>query len=203
MSDIRVRDSTVTRARIEREALRLFAEKGFDATSIRDIAQGVGVADAALYRYFRSKEAIGRELFLAHYCALASAIAGIARQKRPFRAKARALIELFCTLFDQQPDVFSFILLNQHAHLRFVPRDEGGNAVEALRRMMADAHAAGEIGERNADLATAKALGVVLQPATFVLYGRLQGPLRSYAASLTEAACEVVGSRQSAVGSRI
>lgn len=44
-------------------------------------------------------------------------------------------MKLFCALFDEEPDVFAFILLNQHAHLRFVTGD--GNAVEELRESCA------------------------------------------------------------------
>jgi AcrR family transcriptional regulator len=189
------RDGAATRARIEREALRLFAEKGFDATSIRDIAQSVGVADAALYRYFRSKEAIGHELFRQHYRILAGRIAEIAARPVAFIERARALVAMFCRLFDEEPDVFSFVLLSRHSHVRFVSADPQENAVEALCRLMADAHAKGEIVESNAELAAAKALGVVLEPATFVLYGRITRPLGSLVEELTMAAAMVVGAR--------
>lgn len=189
------RDGAATRVRIEREALRLFAEKGFDATSIRDIAQSVGVADAALYRHFRSKEAIGHELFRHHYRILAGKIADIAARPVPFLERVRALVGMFCKLFDEEPDVFSFILLSRHSHVRFVPADPQENAVEALCRLMAAAHAKGDIAESNAELAAAKALGVVLEPATFVLYGRITRPLGDLVEELTTAAAMVVGTR--------
>lgn len=37
------------------EACRLFASNGFDGTSIRDIANAVGISNAALYHYFADK----------------------------------------------------------------------------------------------------------------------------------------------------
>lgn len=37
------------------EACRLFATNGFDGTSIRDIANAVGISNAALYHYFADK----------------------------------------------------------------------------------------------------------------------------------------------------
>ncbi len=42
-------------------ALALFAEKGLDATTVKDLAEAAGVAQGLLYHYFRSKE----ELFFA------------------------------------------------------------------------------------------------------------------------------------------
>lgn len=47
-----------TRERIVREAFALFAEHGFHAVSVRDIAAAVGVKDASLYNHFPTKQAI-------------------------------------------------------------------------------------------------------------------------------------------------
>jgi AcrR family transcriptional regulator len=44
--------------RIQRAALRLFAERGFDATGIRDITQAARVNVSVVYHHFPSKEAI-------------------------------------------------------------------------------------------------------------------------------------------------
>lgn len=189
----RSRDGAATRAKIEKEALRLFAEKGVEGATIRDLSQAVGVADAALYRYFGSKEQIASDLFRNHYGALAREIAAIGAKDLPFRLTARELVKLFCALFDEEPDVFAFILLNQHAHLRFVTAD--GNAVEELRKIMRRAIARGEIAMGEADLAAAAALGSVLQPAVFKLYGRLPGPLSARAEELAGAAARAVGAK--------
>jgi AcrR family transcriptional regulator len=45
-----------TAKRILAAALRLFAERGFAATSVRQIAAAVGVTDAALYSHFAGKQ---------------------------------------------------------------------------------------------------------------------------------------------------
>ena len=47
-----------TRERILAAALQLFAGQGYAGSSIRDIAEAVGVTKAALYYHFRSKEEI-------------------------------------------------------------------------------------------------------------------------------------------------
>jgi AcrR family transcriptional regulator len=52
-----------TRERILDSALDLFRKKGFDETTMRDIAAEAGVATGAAYYYFRSKE----ELVMAFY----------------------------------------------------------------------------------------------------------------------------------------
>ena len=50
--------SPETRARILRHAIGRFREKGFDSTTMRDVAEAAGVAMGAAYYYFPSKEAI-------------------------------------------------------------------------------------------------------------------------------------------------
>jgi AcrR family transcriptional regulator len=57
----KLRQGPVTREQILDSSLRLFSEKGFARTSVRDIAQAAGITDAAIYYHFASK----RELFEA------------------------------------------------------------------------------------------------------------------------------------------
>lgn len=51
-------ERTDTRARIQDVALELFTEQGYEGTSLREIAERLGVTKAALYYHFRSKEEI-------------------------------------------------------------------------------------------------------------------------------------------------
>jgi AcrR family transcriptional regulator len=49
---------TQTRGRILQAAQRLFAAKGFEGTTTRDLAQTAGVAEGTLFRHFANKKAI-------------------------------------------------------------------------------------------------------------------------------------------------
>jgi AcrR family transcriptional regulator len=51
-----------TRDRVLQTALDLFIEQGYETTSLREIAERVGVTKAALYYHFASKEEIFRTL---------------------------------------------------------------------------------------------------------------------------------------------
>ena len=54
-------------------AARLFAEKGYDATSIQDIATAAGITKSSVYHHIRSKEelleTVCRRLLLNFLCA--------------------------------------------------------------------------------------------------------------------------------------
>jgi AcrR family transcriptional regulator len=47
-----------TRARIQQIAVELFTENGYEATSLREIAERLGVTKAALYYHFKTKDEI-------------------------------------------------------------------------------------------------------------------------------------------------
>jgi len=52
------RPPTTTHAEIEGVALALFAERGFEATTVDDVAAAIGVGRRTLFRYFESKNDI-------------------------------------------------------------------------------------------------------------------------------------------------
>src|SRR5688572_20092169 len=54
----------MTRERILAAAAALFAERGYRATSMQEIAQRVGITKAALYYHFAAKENLLHELTL-------------------------------------------------------------------------------------------------------------------------------------------
>lgn len=53
-----------TKESILEEALRQFSQKGFDGTSMSDIAKPLGITKAALYKHFESKQQIFDEIIV-------------------------------------------------------------------------------------------------------------------------------------------
>ena len=74
-----------TRERILDVALDLFLEQGYDGTSLREIAERLGVTKAALYYHFPSKEDIFRALHMRVHALLSKAL-----ERLPARTASRA-----------------------------------------------------------------------------------------------------------------
>ncbi len=54
----KVSDPDSARGRLLREAARLFRDKGYERTTVRDLAAAVGIQSGSLFHHFRSKEEI-------------------------------------------------------------------------------------------------------------------------------------------------
>lgn len=62
----RRRDSKATKAALLKAAADLFAERGYDRTTVRDIAARAGVNQALLFRYFGTKAALFATVVAGH-----------------------------------------------------------------------------------------------------------------------------------------
>jgi len=60
---VRVPGEKPTREKIFDAAVDLFAERGYDRTSVREIARTVGITESAVYRHYPSKESILEAIF--------------------------------------------------------------------------------------------------------------------------------------------
>jgi len=70
-------DERTTRERILDIAIELFIEKGYDKTSLREIAERLGFSKAAVYYHFASKDDILLALHLRLHDLLREALAGL------------------------------------------------------------------------------------------------------------------------------
>ncbi len=189
-----MRDGTETRARLEREAMRLFVEQGVAETSIREVARAAGVAEGAMYRHFVGKDELVASLFLGHYLKFARALDRLQAAAPGARAKLDAMIREFCRFFDDDPVLFRFLLFAQHRQLAKVSAG-AATPVDVIRDTLARGMRAGEIPKADAEVAAAMVIGLVLQVATSIVYGRIRGRLMPHAGRLSAAAWAVLSAK--------
>ncbi|QKV93446.1 TetR/AcrR family transcriptional regulator [Streptomyces sp. NA02950] len=101
-----------TRQRIQDVALELFAERGYEKTSLREIAEHLEVTKAALYYHFKTKEDILLSLFQDLGQPLDELIAWGAEQPRTLETKQELLRRYSAALTNAAP-LFRFMQENQ------------------------------------------------------------------------------------------
>jgi TetR/AcrR family transcriptional regulator len=80
------------RGAILREAAVLFATRGFDRTSMSEIAQALGVSKALFYHYYRSKDALLFDIISAHLIELVETAEAADDVAQPAQARLGAVI---------------------------------------------------------------------------------------------------------------
>ncbi|QXE33055.1 TetR/AcrR family transcriptional regulator [Streptomyces sp. GMY02] len=119
----RRRNAAETRRELLRAAAELFAERGFDRTTVRDIAQRAGVNQALVFRYFGSKEGLFEEVMV-----------GVGRDQLARVAPERLLAAVLGALLAPAEERDGFL----EAFLR---SGGGGGAVSAVRRRLGEDYA--------------------------------------------------------------
>jgi len=109
-----VRARSDTRARIQQVALELFAEQGYDKTSLREIAERLDVTKAALYYHFKSKEDIVRSLVEDYFGQIDALIAWAKTQPRTPETRDE-ILSRYVQIVADGSDVFRMLHHNQAA----------------------------------------------------------------------------------------
>src|SRR5712672_3961403 len=101
-----------TRARAQKVALELFAEHGYEKTSLREIAERLGVTKAALYYHFKSKEDIVLS-FTEDYFARLDGLIAWGREQPPAAHTSHELLDRYISIVMEGGEVFRFLQRNQ------------------------------------------------------------------------------------------
>lgn len=103
-----------TRQRIQDVALELFAEQGYEKTSLREIAERLDVTKAALYYHFKTKEDILRGILEGLVRPMTELIEWGGRQPRTLETKLEVLRRYGDALTTAEP-IVRFLQENQAA----------------------------------------------------------------------------------------
>jgi AcrR family transcriptional regulator len=114
-----------TRSRLRQLALKLFAEQGYEKTSLREIAEQLGVTKAALYYYFKSKEDIVRSLVEDYVSDMDALIAWGKTQPRTPDTRAE-IVRRYLHIMESFTEVFRMLHQNQAAVSSFSNAKERG-----------------------------------------------------------------------------
>jgi AcrR family transcriptional regulator len=121
-----------TRERIQSVALELFAEQGYEKTSLREIAERLDVTKAALYYHFKSKEDIVRGFTEDYVTELDALIAWGTAQPRTGETRG-LLLDRYSDIVERRLPVMRFLEQNQAAVHQLLPGHDRGDRRKLFR----------------------------------------------------------------------
>jgi TetR/AcrR family transcriptional regulator, repressor of fatR-cypB operon len=125
-------------------ATSLFASKGVDATSMREVADAAGVREAAIYRHFRGKEEMAQEIFASWYGWYSQQVQEIVERGDSLREKLNALVHVEFEAARAHPLEFLYFCENEARFLRGLRRDIP-RVRQELIKMLRKEQASGEV----------------------------------------------------------
>jgi AcrR family transcriptional regulator len=129
VSERRQRDKENLRRRILEVSREIVIAEGFDALTIRRVADAVEYAPGTLYLYFENRDAIARALCLEVYQAMYAALSPVAKVKEPAK-RLRAFLRKYVTFALDQPEMYRLALMSDPKFSDVLLRDgpiEGSN----------------------------------------------------------------------------
>ncbi len=105
---------TETEALILDAARKVFLEKGFDGSTMQQIANVSGINKALLHYYFRSKDRLFEAVFMEAFSKMIPNLFKIFTADIPFIEKIRALVNAYISALQAYPQIPQFILHELH-----------------------------------------------------------------------------------------
>ena len=159
------------RPTIVRVATSLFARRGIDGTSMRDVADAAGVREAAIYRYFESKEHMSREIFVSWYGWYSRQLCDIVRGGGSTREKVAAMSRLELSTAADHTEAFIYFCENEIRFLKSLP-DSVSRVDELLIELVTDGQKRGEVKRGDAILLADMLGGALCSVATAMVRRR-------------------------------
>lgn len=148
-----------TRERIQSVALELFAEHGYDKTSLREIAERLEVTKAALYYHFNTKEDIVVSLFEDFVTGIDKLIEWATDQPRTLETRQEILRRYGALARERPKGMMKFIQDNKTAIKDLAPGEELESRVRRLATLLnTDASLTGRLRSTLALVATGAAV---------------------------------------------
>lgn len=128
---IQVVSTSRGRGRILENALSLFAVRGFDRVTTRDIGRAAGISSPALYRHYPSKDALGLDLYRRCYSQMVE-LAHLACKAPTPLAKLEAYVTEQVALYEREPLTVLYVDEHQQRFWSQIKTEFEPNTLSAL-----------------------------------------------------------------------
>ncbi|HZB35936.1 MAG TPA: TetR/AcrR family transcriptional regulator [Gaiellaceae bacterium] len=133
------------RRQILAAAVKVFAQKGFHASRVGDIAEEAGIAYGLVYHYYESKEDLLETIFRTTWTEMLARIGEVEEAGAPAAEAVRQVTALLLRTWRRDPDLVRVLVRevtrNQHVQQEV---EEITQAMEALERIIRRGQESGE-----------------------------------------------------------
>lgn len=147
---------------VMRAALRLFVEKGINATTIKDISRAGGVSEGALYRHFKSKEDLAFYIFSTHLNDFTMRLAAAVGEGKTTVEKIRLYIKTCFLAYEEDKRLFDYLIISEHREFDKFPTSHKHPGHVAIG-MMEEGLKKGEVRRMDPVVAASLLLGSVIR----------------------------------------
>jgi TetR/AcrR family fatty acid metabolism transcriptional regulator len=169
------------RRAILESAVRVFAENGFFAARIRDIAAGAGVAEGTIYLYFDGKDDLLLTAFRDKVAEFVASVRDVLRSPAPLEGRLARFIGMQFESIEAEPALATVLLLESRQSSKFyggAVRDVLRTYAQAIDELLASGASDGSVrGDVDIPLARRMLIGLLEEIELEWLLGDRSRPL--------------------------
>ena len=160
---------TEVEKRIIEAARQVFVRKGFEASTMSDIAAEAGIGRTAMHYYYRTKELLFDAVFDQLLGALLPNISRVVDQDTPCLEKIPQLVDIYVAIVQANPLLPIFLVneLNrdpQHVYQTILKKPERINSMLLLRKKMEEEMEAGTLKKQPLIYVVSTLISLVIFP---------------------------------------
>jgi TetR/AcrR family transcriptional regulator, fatty acid metabolism regulator protein len=178
------------RKRILDAAIRVFAERGYHASRVGDIAEDAGVAHGLLYHYFASKDDVLKTIFVENWGELIKRFRAVEETDEPAEEKLAGIAKILLRTWRNDPALVT-VMVREVARTQHIQGQlaEVEEAFAILQRVIEEGQATGVFRS-----------GIDARLASWVVYGGLEEVLTGWVlGQLPDSEADVTRAERTAV----
>lgn len=170
------------KAAILSAALKLFSASGIDGVTIRDVAAAAGFTNPALYKHYKSKEAMAADLFELCYRDMVARLEKASRSDLPFHGALDGYLSELMAYYADAPEALDFINDNLPRFWPMMPKDlKTRTQVTQVRELLMRGRKEGAVTkDQSLELQVVFVMGLIGQLARMARQGGLSKPITTY-----------------------
>lgn len=171
-------DARSSQARLRAAARTLFAQRGYEATSISHIIRAAGTSHSQFLKYYSGKEELRREIVEEQWAELTKSVVLAMTSLPSASGKLRLALNMLVNFLDQDPEFRAILLLEQsavHENGKVVISNQFRALIAVLDDIIVEMKSVGELKD-----------GVDPQALRSALMGSIEGMMRDQMLAASE-----------------